>query len=64
MVAGGQAVGFLRWVVEQGAGAIRCSSWGGPRQCTLESYKKAVRDNGRLVISTDSEFFNYLKKAK
>ncbi|GAB4565274.1 MAG: protease modulator HflC [Geothermobacteraceae bacterium] len=31
---------------------------------TLESYKKAVRDNGRLVISTDSEFFNYLKKAK
>ncbi|PLY03379.1 MAG: protease modulator HflC [Desulfuromonas sp.] len=31
---------------------------------TLESYKKGIQGNGRLVISTDSEFFKYLKKAK
>ncbi|TYO97628.1 protease FtsH subunit HflC [Geothermobacter ehrlichii] len=31
---------------------------------TLESYKKGIRKNGRLIISTDSDFFNYLKKAQ
>jgi membrane protease subunit HflC len=28
---------------------------------TLESYKKAIGENGRLVIGTDSEFYRYLK---
>ena len=31
---------------------------------TLESYKKAIRDNGRLVISTDSDYYRYLKQAQ
>lgn len=28
---------------------------------TLESYRKAIKENSRLVISTDSEFYRYLK---
>lgn len=31
---------------------------------TLESYKRAIRDNGRLVISTDSDFYKYLRKTR
>ena len=31
---------------------------------TLESYKKSIQKNGRLVISTDSDYFRYLKQAK
>ena len=31
---------------------------------TLESYKKSIRENGRLVISTDSDYYKYLKQAK
>ncbi len=31
---------------------------------TLESYKKSIRENGRLIISTDSDYYQYLKKAK
>ena len=31
---------------------------------TLESYRKAIQDNGRLVISTDSDFYKYLKKTR
>jgi membrane protease subunit HflC len=31
---------------------------------TLESYKKSIRKNGRLVISTDSDYYRYLKEAK
>ncbi|NOY14296.1 MAG: protease modulator HflC [Deltaproteobacteria bacterium] len=31
---------------------------------TLESYKKGVKKNGRLVISTDSDYYRYLKKDK
>jgi membrane protease subunit HflC len=31
---------------------------------TLESYKKAVGENGRMVISTDSEYYKYLKDIK
>lgn len=30
---------------------------------TLESYKKSIQENGRLVISTDSDYYRYLKKA-
>lgn len=28
---------------------------------TLESYRKAIKENARLVISTDSEFYRYLQ---
>jgi membrane protease subunit HflC len=31
---------------------------------TLGSYEKALQGNGRLVISTDSDFYKYLKKAR
>jgi membrane protease subunit HflC len=29
---------------------------------TLESYKKVIGENGRLVIGTDSDFYRYLKE--
>lgn len=31
---------------------------------TLESYRKSIQENGRLVITTDSDYFKYLKKAQ
>jgi membrane protease subunit HflC len=31
---------------------------------TLESYKKTITKNGRLIISTDSDYYKYLKSAK
>lgn len=31
---------------------------------TLESYKKVIGANGRMVIDTDSQFYRYLKDAK
>ncbi len=31
---------------------------------TLESYKKSIQKNGRLVISTDSDYYRYLKEAQ
>lgn len=31
---------------------------------TLESYKKSIQKNGKLVISTDSDYYRYLKNAK
>ena len=31
---------------------------------TLEAYQKAVQKNGRMVLSTDSEFYRYLKSLK
>lgn len=31
---------------------------------TLESYKKTIKKNGRMVISTDADYYKYLKEAK
>ena len=31
---------------------------------TLESYKKTINKNGRLIISTDSDYYKYLKNAQ
>jgi len=31
---------------------------------TLESYKKSIKENGKLVISTDSDYYRYLKNVK
>jgi membrane protease subunit HflC len=31
---------------------------------TLESYKKTIKDNGKMVISTDSDYYKYLKTAQ
>ncbi|HKL48885.1 MAG TPA: protease modulator HflC [Desulfuromonadales bacterium] len=33
-------------------------------QRTLESYGEAIQDNGKLVISTDSDFYKYFKQAR
>jgi len=30
----------------------------------LESYKKSIKENGKLVISTDSDYYRYLKNVK
>lgn len=31
---------------------------------TLESYKKTINKNGKMIISTDSDYYKYLKEAK
>lgn len=31
---------------------------------TMESYKKAIQQNGRLVITTDSDYYRYLKNSE
>ena len=31
---------------------------------TLASYKKSIQKNGKLIISTDSDYYRYLKKVK
>jgi len=31
---------------------------------TLESYRKSIQKNGRLVITTDSDYYRYLKEAQ
>ncbi len=31
---------------------------------TLESYRKAITENGRLIISTDSDYYRFLKEAQ
>jgi membrane protease subunit HflC len=31
---------------------------------TLESYRKAIQANTRLVVSTDSDFYRYLQRVK
>lgn len=31
---------------------------------TLESYKKTIRENGKLVISTDADYYRYFKDVK
>lgn len=31
---------------------------------TLESYKKTITKNGKMIISTDSDYYKYLKEAK
>jgi membrane protease subunit HflC len=31
---------------------------------TLESYRKAIKENSRLVISTDAEFYRYLQNPR
>ena len=33
-------------------------------QRTLESYKESVRENSKLVITTDSDFYKYMKKSR
>ena len=29
---------------------------------TLENYRNTLKENGKLIISTDSDFFKYLRK--
>lgn len=57
----------IRGGADARAAAIYAEAYGRDKELygflrTLESYRKAINDNGRLVLSTDSEFYRYLKK--
>jgi membrane protease subunit HflC len=31
---------------------------------SLESYRKAIKENSRLVLSTDNDFYKYLQRSR
>ncbi len=59
----------IRGKADAEAAAIYAAAYGKDRDFyafvrTLESYRKAVGENGKLVITTDSNFYRYLQKMK
>lgn len=59
----------VRGAADAEAAAIYASAYNQDKEFytftrTLESYKKGIQKNGRLVISTDSDYYKYLKKVK
>ncbi|MEZ4600067.1 MAG: protease modulator HflC [Syntrophotaleaceae bacterium] len=59
----------IRGRADAEAAAIYASAYGKDREFyafmrTLESYHKSIGNNGRLVISTDSDFYRYLQKSR
>jgi membrane protease subunit HflC len=59
----------IRGRADAEAAAIYAAAYGRDREFyafirSLESYRKAVGKNGRLVISTDSDFYRYLQKSQ
>ncbi|MBQ6669398.1 MAG: protease modulator HflC [Deltaproteobacteria bacterium] len=59
----------IRGEADAKAAAIYADAFGHDKEFyafvrTLESYQKAVQNNGRLVISTGSDFYRYLKNAQ
>ena len=59
----------IRGEADARAAAIYADAFGHDKEFysfvrTLESYQKAVQNNGRLVISTGSDFYRYLKNAE
>ncbi len=59
----------IRGKADAEAASIYAAAYGSDREFyaflrTLESYRKAVGNNGKLVLSTDSDFYRYLKKMK
>ncbi|NLC70296.1 MAG: protease modulator HflC [Desulfuromonadaceae bacterium] len=59
----------IRGVADAQAAAVYADAFGRDAEFysftrTLEAYHKAVQENGRLVLSTDSEFYRYLKEIK
>jgi membrane protease subunit HflC len=59
----------VRGQADAKAAAIYADVYGRDREFyaftrTLESYRKSVKDNARLVLTTDSDFYRYLQKIK
>jgi len=59
----------VRGAADAEAGAIYADAYNRDKDFyaflrTLESYRKAIQANGRLVISTDSDYYRYLKEAR
>ena len=59
----------VRGKADAEAAGIYAAAYGSDREFyaflrTLESYRKAVGKNGKLVLSTDSDFYRYLQKMK
>ena len=59
----------IRGEADAKAAAIYADAFGHDKEFysfvrTLEAYQKAVQNNGRLVISTGSDFYRYLKNAQ
>ena len=59
----------IRGKADAEAAAIYASAYGKDREFytflrTLESYRKAVGKNGKLVLTTDSDFYRYLQKSR
>lgn len=59
----------IRGKADAEAAAIYAAAYGKDREFyaflrTLESYRKAVGENGRLVITTDGDFYKYLQNSR
>jgi membrane protease subunit HflC len=59
----------IRGKADAEAASIYAAAYGKDREFyafvrTLESYRKAVGENGKLVITTDSDFYRYLQNSK
>ncbi len=59
----------IRGQADAKAAAVYAEAYGRDRDFyaftrTLESYRKSVKENSRLVISTDAEFYRYLQRIK
>lgn len=59
----------IRGKADAEAAGIYAAAYGSDKEFyaflrTLESYRKSVGKNGKLVISTDSDFYRYLQKMK
>jgi membrane protease subunit HflC len=59
----------IRGQADAEAAAIYAAAYGRDRGFyafvrSLESYRKAVGKNGRLVLTTDSDFYKYLQRSR
>jgi membrane protease subunit HflC len=59
----------IRGKADAEAAGIYAAAYGSDKEFyaflrTLESYRKSMSSNGKLVISTDSDFYRYLQKMK
>jgi modulator of FtsH protease HflC len=59
----------IRGQADAKAAAIYADAYGRDREFyafvrSLESYRKAIKENSRLVLSTDNEFYKYLQRSR
>jgi membrane protease subunit HflC len=59
----------VRGQADAKAAAIYADAYGRDREFyafarTMEAYRKSVKENGRLVLTTDSDFYKYLQKMR